>query len=300
LGERFSASKFWDEIRKYNAVEFNTLGAMIPILLKQPEKPDDKDNPVRVVLSAACPAWAWRPFEERFGVKIIEWFGMVDAPGYFINKDGKVGSMGKPCGNLEVKIVDDNDNELPSGKIGELVFRIKDLPQSETPTSYWEMPEKTYEAYGNGWFHTGDLAYKDEEGYFYFAGRKKEAIRVKGENVSAWEVENVINRHPKVLESAAIAVPSELGEDELKVIVVLREGEKMTPEELLDYCQDNMAYFKIPRYVEFRSFIPKTGTHRIRYAELKKEGITSNTWDREKAGYRIRAKEQLKEKLLKA
>ncbi len=101
IGERFSASKFWDECRKHNAVEFNTLGAMIPILLKQPERPDDGDNPVRVVLSAACPAYAWQPFEKRFQLRVIEWFGMVDSPGFLMNTTGKVGSMGRPLPGFE-------------------------------------------------------------------------------------------------------------------------------------------------------------------------------------------------------
>ena len=282
LGERFSASRFWDECRKYNAVEFNTLGAMIPILLKQPERPDDADNPVRVVLSAACPAYAWRPFEERFKLRIIEWFGMVDAPGFLLNRTGKVGSMGRPLPGFEFRVVDDEDRDLPPGKVGELVFRSSDGPGA---AFYYGKEEATAEAWRNGWFHSGDLAWIDEEGDFYYAGRKKASMRRRGENISAWEIESVVNQYPKVLESAAHAVPSELGEDEIKLVVVLKPGETATPAEILDFCQGKMAYYAIPRYVEFRDSLPKTGTHRIEYAVLKAEGITAKTWDREAAGY---------------
>ncbi len=284
IGERLSASRFWDEIRKYNAVEFNSLGAMIPILMKQPVRKDDADNPVRVVLSAATPKDVWEAFEKRFNLKIVEWFGMVDSPGYLINTEGKVGAMGRPIGETEFAIFDDKDNELPPGKMGELAFRVP----GERPTSYYKMEKETEEAYRGGWFHTGDLAYKDEEGWYYFAGRKKEAMRRRGENISSWEVEQVINSHPKVLESAAVGVPFELGEEDVKAVVVLKEGEGLSPEELLDFCQERMAYFMVPRYVEFKDSIPKTGTHRPIYPPLKKEGVTPNTWDREKAGYKLK------------
>lgn len=284
LGERFSASRFWDEVRRYNAVEFNSLGAMLPILMKQPERPDDRDNPVRVVLDAGCPKEIWRAFEKRFRVKIVEWFGMVDSPGYLLNTEGKVGAIGKPIGDTEFSIFDDGDRELPPGKVGELVFKLP----GERPTGYYKRVEETERAYKGGWFHTGDLAYRDEEGWFYFAGRKKESMRRRAENVSSWEVEAVINSHPKVLESAALGVPFELGEEDIKVCVVLKPGEQLSPEELLDFCQERMAYFMVPRYVEFKDSLPKTSTHRPIYPILKKEGVTPKTWDREKAGYKLR------------
>jgi crotonobetaine/carnitine-CoA ligase len=284
LGERFSASKFWDECRKYNAVEFNTLGAMIPILLKQPERPDDADNPVRVVLSAGCPAYAWQPFEERFKLRVIEWFGMVDSPGFLMNKTGKVGSMGKPLPGFEFRVVDDEDRDLPPGKVGELAFRSD---AGKASAFYYGKEDATNEAWRNDWFHSGDLAWMDGEGDFFYAGRKKASMRRRGENISAWEIESVANQHPSVLESAAHAVPSELSEDEIKLVIVLKPALTATPEEILDFCQGKMAYYAIPRYVEFRDSLPKTGTHRIEYSILKQEGITPGTWDREAAGYAV-------------
>jgi crotonobetaine/carnitine-CoA ligase len=284
IGERFSASKFWDECRKYNAVEFNTLGAMIPILLKQPERPGDGDNPVRVVLSAACPAYAWQPFEERFKLRVIEWFGMVDSPGFLMNTTGKMGSMGRPLPGFEFRVVDDEDRDLPAGKVGELVFRSD---AGKASAFYYGMEGATNEAWRNDWFHSGDLAWIDEEGDFFYAGRKKASMRRRGENISAWEIESVVNQYPAVLESAAHAVPSELSEDEIKLVVVLKPELTAAPEEILDFCQGKMAYYAIPRYIEFRDSLPKTGTHRIEYSILKQEGITPGTWDREAAGYAI-------------
>jgi crotonobetaine/carnitine-CoA ligase len=131
------------------------------------------------------------------------------------------------------------------------------------------------------------LAWVDEEGDFFYAGRKKASMRRRGENISAWEIESVINQHQAVLESAALAVPSELSEDEIKLVVVLKPEQTATPEEILDFCRGKMAYYAIPRYVEFRDSLPKTGTHRIEYSILKQEGITPLTWDREAAGYAV-------------
>jgi len=284
IGERFSASKHWDDCRKYNAVEFNTLGAMIPILLKQPEGPDDGDNPVRIVLSAGCPAYAWRPLEERFKLRLIEWFGMVDSPGFLMNTTGKVGSMGKSLPGFDFHVVDDEDRDVPPGKVGELVFRSD---AGKAAAFYYGKEDATNEAWRNDWFHSGDLAWIDEEGDFFYAGRKKASMRRRGENISAWEIESVVNQYPAVLESAAHAVPSELSEDEIKLVVVLKPEQTATPEEILDFCQGKMAYYAIPRYVEFRDSLPKTGTHRIEYTILKQEGITPETWDREAAGYAV-------------
>ncbi len=283
VSERFSAIRFWDETRAFEAVEFNHVGAVIPILLKQEPLASDRDNPMRVCLSAGCPPHAWEPFQHRFGVKIIEQFSMVDAPGYLINLDGRVGSMGKPVAGCEAAILDDDGGELPAGRVGELALRA-----AEGRTHYYlNQPEATDQAFAGGWFHTGDRAWRDDDGFYYYAGRKKESMRRRGENVSAWEVENVVNQFPGVIESAAHAVASELGEDEIKVVVVPRAGAGVDPAALLDFCAARMARYAVPRYVEIRREIPKTPTERPRYADLKAEGITERTWDREAAGYRL-------------
>ena len=284
LAEKFSASRFWDDCRKYDAVEFNTLGGMLSILMKQSPKPNDRDNPVRVVLSAACPANIWKEFEQRFDVRLVEFYGMVDSPGFLLNDVGRVGSMGKPIGGVEFRVVDDEDRPLGANQVGELVFKH---PMGQL-THYHKLPEATSEAYKGGWFHSGDLASFDDEGFYYFRGRKKASMRRRGENISAWEIESVLNEHPKVLESAAYAVPSELGEDEVMVAVILRPGESMKPAELLDFCQGRMAHYAVPRYVDFVEEIPKTGTQRVQYGTLRERGITPSAWDREKAGYQVK------------
>lgn len=284
VSERFSAARFWDEVREFEAVEFNHVGAIIPILMKQPARPADGNNPMRTCLSAGCPPHLWEGFEKRFGVRIVEQFSMVDAPGYLINHEGKVGSMGKPVAGCEAAVLDDDGNELAGGVTGELALRA-----AEGRTHYYlNQPEATETAYRGGWFHTGDLARRDEEGFFYYAGRKKESMRRRGENISAWEVENVVNQHPSVYDSAAHAVPSDVGEDDIKIVVVLRAAATLDPADLLDFCSERMAYYAVPRYVEFRDEIPKTPTERPRYADLKASGIGSSTWDREAAGYEVR------------
>jgi carnitine-CoA ligase len=279
VSERFSARRFWDETRAFEAVAFNHVGAIIPILLKQPPRPDDADNPVRTVLSAGCPLQAWEPFERRFGVRIVEQFSMVDAPGYLINLESRVGSMGKPVAGCEAVILDEGGAELPDGAVGELCLRA-----AEGRTHYYlNAPDATDEAYRDGWFHTGDLASRDADGFFFYAGRKKESMRRRGENVSAWEVENVVNAHPAVLSSAAHAVPSPLGEDDIKVVVVPQPGASIDPSDLVGFCEGRMATYAVPRYVEIVDAIPKTPTERPRYAELKARGVTATTWDRERA-----------------
>ena len=275
LAAKFSASRFWDDIRKYGAVEFNALGAIMPILLKQPARANDRDNPVRTVLSAACPEWAWREFETRFGVSILEFYGLVDHPGLLVNDDGTPGQMGRAIGPTEFE-VHNSDEESVVDEIGELVMRH---PNGRL-THYHKQPEATEKAFRNGWFHTGDLAIVDRSGSFTYAGRLKESMRRRGENISAWEIESVVNRHPGVLECAAHAVESPLGEDDVKLVVVLQDGISLDPEQIVEFCEGKMAPYAVPTYVEFRAQLPKTGTQRIQYAVLKAEGITPTTWSR--------------------
>ncbi len=283
LAERFSASQFWDDCRRYNVVSVSTLGGIIPILMKQPPRANDRDNPVRIAMSVGCPAASWREFEQRFGVRVIEWYGMSDAPGNLINTTGKLGSVGTPARGGEFRVVDDKDQTLPPGKLGQLLFRH----EVGAVTRYNNLPDATAESYRGGWFHSGDLAETDAEGYFYFRGRIKEAIRRRGENVSAWEIESVIDQHPKVRESAAFGIPSDMGDEDVAIAVVLQPGESMTPQELLTFCEGRLAYYAVPRFIEFIDELPKTGTQKIQKGVLKQRGRTAATWDREAAGVDI-------------
>ncbi|CAN5742139.1 ATP-dependent acyl-CoA ligase [soil metagenome] len=285
--KHFSASTFWSEIRSSGATVFLALGAMGNILYKAPVNPEDPDNHVRLAMVVPPPE-DLEGFEKRFNLRVIyETFGMTEGivtpPA--IAEPRRPGCCGRPTDGAEVMIVDDDDLKLGPHQVGEIVIR----PQEPFTmmSGYYQMPEETVQAFRNLWFHTGDQGYMDQDGYLYFVGRKKEAIRRRGENVSAFEVERIINRHPSVLESAAIAVPSELSEDDVKIVVVLKEGEHLQPEELVKFCEERMAYFMVPRFIEFRDALPKTPTERVEKYKLQLEGNKLETWDREKASYRL-------------
>lgn len=282
LSPRFSASRFWDEIRRYRATEFNFIGGMAPMLYNQPPRPDDGQHSVRLAMGAPVPRDLYADFVRRFNLHILEGFGMSElSPGLFMPYDQpRRNCMGLPITGHEAKVVDDDDCEVAPHIIGELVFRPT-LPYSMM-LGYYRMPEKTLEAFRNLWFHTGDFAYRDEDGYFYFVDRKKDAIRRRGENISSFEVEAVVNSHDAVAESAAFAVPSELGEDDVKVVVVLISGANLKPEDLIAYCEKRMARFALPRYLEFSDSLPKTATMRIEKYRLRENWSNAQTWDRER------------------
>jgi crotonobetaine/carnitine-CoA ligase len=299
LSKRFSASRLWDICRKYNVTIFNLLGAMPQFLLKQPKRPNDRENNVKTVLSAACPKEMIEPFEKRYNLKIIEFYGAVDGGGYLLGpffQKGPVpvGTMGKPLPGSVADIMDESGKLMSANEVGELVFLVNKAEIDQRKVTYYKDEESSKKKIREGndgqlWLHTGDLATKDKDGWFYFVDRKKDAIRRRGENISPWSIERVINQHEKVLESAAYAVKSsEFAEDEVMVSVVLKPGEKMTSEELLDYCQDKMAYFMIPRFIDFIKELPKSEVHRTLKLILKERGVTETTYDREKMGYEIK------------
>ena len=278
LSRKFSASRFIDTIRNYNATVFNTIGSVIPILMKHPEKPADRDNNVRIVFSAACPTDMWQPFEKRFGVTLYEGYGAVDGGGKGIMNLGTapVGSLGKPANPKEIKIVDDNDLPVPVGVSGELVFKIK---EKKRPVEYYKNEEASQQKSGGGWLRTGDLVRQDEKGFIYFVGRNTESMRKSGENVSAYEVEHVIMQHPAVEEVAVYAVASEMSEDEIMAAVRLVEGEALNAGELRNFLADKLAKYAVPRYVRFVDDFPKTTSHRIIKKTLEDEGVTDDTED---------------------
>lgn len=279
LSKRFSASRFWDEIRRYGVTTFNALGAMIPILMKQPERDNDRDNPVKVVFSAACPANVWEAFEQRFDVRIIEGYAAVDGGGFAVINAGNApkGSIGKPTNPY--RLVDDDGDDVPTGSSGELIFKVDDAQLRKV--EYYKNQAAGNARIVDGWFHTGDRLHADAAGNLYFDDRKTDSLRRRGENISAWEVERAINLHPAVLESAVFGVPSELGEDEVMAVIQLKPGEALTAPELVAHCEQRLAKFMIPRYIEFTEALPKTGTHRTQKGLLKKRGVGAGTWDRE-------------------
>jgi crotonobetaine/carnitine-CoA ligase len=286
--ERFSGSMFWQQVRKANATVFNSIGAIANFIYNQPRLENDGDNPVRVCAAFPMPPAIYEDFEKRYTLKVVEGYGLSELAIITYNPydQPKIGSCGKETHGFKVMIVDENDFEVARGQLGEIVAQPK-TPWS-TSLGYYNMPEKTIELTRNCMYHTGDWGYLDEDGFMYFMDRKKDYIRRRGENISSFEVERVVNAHPKVVESAAIGVHSEQSEDEVKVIIVTKTGDPLTPEELLSFCEECMPYFAVPRYVEFVESLPKTVTDRVQKNKLREFGITENTWDREKAGYKVK------------
>jgi carnitine-CoA ligase len=288
MHDRFSASGFWETCRAEGITAFNYQGALLLMLYKQPERSDDRDHPVRKAFGAPCPIDLWEPFEDRFGVTLTEVYGMTEIAIATENPphDRRIGAAGKACAQFDLLIVDESDRPVAARTPGEIVVRPK-LP-GVMIDEYFDMPTATVEAFRNLWFHTGDRGYLDEDGYLWFVDRMKDCIRRRGENISSFEVEKTLNGHPAVQESAAFAVESELSEDEVMVAVVLQPGAVLDPVELLDWAQDRLAHFAVPRYVRVLDALPKTPSQRIQKFKLRDDGITDDTWDRDSVGYRVR------------
>ena len=284
LAKKFSASRFWDDIRKYNVTAFNTIGAIIPILMKQPPRENDRINNVRFTVSAACPVDDWEKFEKRFGIKIYEVYGSIDGGGKSIMniRTAPVGSIGRPALNTIYRLVDNEGNDVPDGTPGQLIFESKGNKKS---VEYFKNEKASNDKVRGGWIYTGDLVKRDKNGYLYFVGRNAEFMRIKGENVSAYEVEHAIQKHPSVVEAAVYAVPSELAEDEIMTSISLVEGHTLKEADLIEFLKENLAKFAIPRFLKIVKEFPKTETQRIIKKELEKLGIVAGTYDAQKKQY---------------
>ncbi|MGZ3456392.1 MAG: class I adenylate-forming enzyme family protein [Polyangiales bacterium] len=277
LEPKFSASSFWRTVSESRATEVNTLAAVSNILMRRSREEFVPGHALRKIYGAPFNEETYRVFREEFGVPtLIEGYGMSEIPGVLNNPfEGPhaIGSMGKPSRHpdhsmpfAEMKVVDADGNDLPDGEIGELLVR--------TPLvmlGYYRDPEQTAAAFRDGWFVTGDLGKRDENGYFWFVARKKDIIRKRGENISGAELDRVIGAHPSVLEAAAIPVPSELGEDDILVAVVARPGETLSAEAIAAWCRDRLSPIKVPRYVVFVDALPKTATHRVEKYKMRSD-----------------------------
>ena len=277
LSKRFSARQFWDEVWKSKATLFNTIGAIIPILMKQPVRPHEQDHRVSHVISAGCPADMWEPFEKRFNITIWEAYAAIDGSGLIMNfGNAPKGSIGIPM-NSEIRLVDENGNDVPAGTPGELLFKVPRDKKSQV--EYYKNPQASQEKTRGEWEHTGDLMHQDKQGNLYFVGRSTDSMRRRGENVSAFDVEKEILKHPGVLEAAVYGVPSEMTEDEIMACIRPLEGQSIAPEEIIDFLADKLAKFAIPRYVRIVDDFPRTETFRIKKNELKNLGVTKDTFD---------------------
>lgn len=279
----FSASGYWSTVREHRLTNTVMLGAMAEILQQQPPRPDDADNPLEFAVMAPL-ASDVKGFSKRFGVGCASGYGMSEVGTVLCSPPELIvgGECGFPREFYEVKLVGDDGKEVPTGEIGELWVR-PDNPLI-VMQGYLNQPEKTAETLVDGWVRTGDAFRVDSEGRYFFADRMKDSLRRRGENISSFEVERVINEFPAVYESAAVGVPSDLGEDEIKVVIVPREGRTVDPVELTDYLVERMPYFMVPRYVEFVDELPKTPTLKILKNVLRDRGVPSEVWDREAAG----------------
>ncbi len=280
IGERFSVSRYWDEVRSLGATVFDFMGATLTMLWKQPPSARDIDNPARLGWGVPLPAWA-PDFEARFGCKLVELYGSTEVGGIIytpLNEDRRVGSCGKAMGPSQVCLVDDHGFVVPTGSPGELLVRPNE--PSVLMDGYWGMPDASLAAFKDQWFHTGDVLTEDADGYFYFVGRRKDMVRRRGENISSAEVEMDIEAHPEVMECAVVGVPSEMTEEEVMACIVLKNGSSLSPEELCDWCSTRMARFMVPRFIKYLPSLPKTPTDKVEKFRLIEQGATS-AWDRE-------------------
>ena len=277
LEPRFSASTFWKVAHASGATEVNTIAAASGILMRRPRSEYMHGHRLRKMFGAPFDAETYRVFRDEFNMPhVIEGFGMSEIPGALNNPfaaERRVGSMGKPSLHpnpafklTELKIVDDDGKDVPDGAIGELAVKTPIIMHG-----YFNDPEQTKNAFRDGWFMSGDLAWRDADGYYWFVARKKDIIRKRGENISGAELDRVIGNHPAVLESAAIPVPSDLGEDEILTAVVLREGMQVSAQEIADWCRERLAAIKVPRYVTFVDALPHTPTHRVEKFKMRQD-----------------------------
>lgn len=288
LEPKFSASGFWRTVRDNGATVTYLLGAMAAILLSRPPSPEDRDHTVRIALGGGVPERFHATFFERFGIPLVDGYASTETNFVFASgiPSERPGTMGRLMPGAEARIVDENDSPLPDGVAGELLLR-PDEPFSFA-TGYFQMPDKTVEAWRNYWFHTGDRVVRDPDGHYRFIDRVKDAIRRRGENVSSWEVETVLMDHPAVVACAVFAVPSELGEDEVAAAIQPRPGASIDPIDLMRFCETRLAYFAVPRFLRFVDQMPLTENGKIRKVALRDAGITADMWDREAAGYTLK------------
>ena len=281
---RFSASGFFATLAARRATVTYLLGAMVPILLSRPAAAEEKGHRVRIALAPGVPGHFHAEFRERTGIALLDGYGSTETNFVIGTEIGgtRPGTMGRIFEGFAARVVDEEDNEVPDGTPGELLLR------AEAPfafaTGYFGTPEKTVEAWRNLWFHTGDRVIREPDGYFKFVDRLKDAIRRRGENISSFEVEQVLLSHPDIATAAAYPVRSELAEDEVMAAIVRRSGSALDEVSIIRFCETRMPYFAVPRFLEFVDVLPTTENGKIQKYKLRERGITAQTWDREAAG----------------
>jgi crotonobetaine/carnitine-CoA ligase len=283
----FTTTTFWDLIRRTGTTAATVLGTMASWLLAQPVRPDDADTPLRSTFVIPLSVDA-AVFGDRFGCRVLTCYNMTEVSVPLVSEERPrvLGTCGRPRPGVHARLVDEHDVEVPAGQVGELLVRT-DVPWTLL-SEYWQQPEATAHAWRNGWFHTGDAFRVDDNGNWFFVDRMKDAIRRRGENISSIEVESEVLAHPSVAEAAAVAVPSEHGEDDVLVVVAPAPGAALEPAELVAFLVPRMPHFAVPRYIRVLEELPKTPTAKVLKAQLRTEGLTPSTWDRDAAGISVK------------
>ncbi len=280
---KFSASRWIDHVRDSGVTVTNFVGVMMDFAWKQPPRPDDRDNRLRCVYAAPTASTIVEQFRARYGIEaFVDAFGLTETSAPIMSPYG----VPRPAGAaglantewFDVRLVDpETDREVAPGEIGELV--VRPVHPWTCSNGYYNMPEKTVEAWRNLWFHTGDALRRDEHGWYYFVDRFKDALRRRGENISSYEVEQAILGHPSVVEAAVLGVPADqdAGEDEVLAVVVV--SDLVAPGDILTWCRGRIPAFAIPRYVRIVGALPKTPSEKVRKSALREDGVTPDTYD---------------------
>jgi crotonobetaine/carnitine-CoA ligase len=283
IRDAFSTTYFWEDIAKFRCTTTGFTAAVANFLYRQPSHPGDAETPLRNIVSAPLIPEI-DDFCRRFGVRVYTTYNMTELSGPIVSEwnPTNLRSCGRVRPGYLARVVDEHDVDVAPGTAGELIVQSSD--RDALMRGYFGMPEETAQAWRGGWFHTGDAFRYDGEGNFYFIDRQKDSIRRRGENISSLEVESEVNAYPSVLESAAIPVPSEWGEDEVMVVVVPRPDMVLDPAALTEFLIGRCPRFMIPRYVDVVTELPKTPVGKIRKSALRDQGVTTHTWDRDAAG----------------
>lgn len=271
LIEKYSASQYWDIVIKYNGTVVSLIAMPIKTLLLQPPSNYDRNHSVRLGFAALQLApEEWNEFRERFNIHLIQFFGLTEGPGQKLASplsDIRENTLGRPIGDTLVRLVDEDDADVNFGEVGEIIVKSKSA--YGLMKGYLGMPEETANALRNGWLHTGDLAWQDDDGYFRYYSRKKDMIKRAGEDISPKEIEEFLMEHPAIHEAAVIGVPDELREEAVKAFILLKEGENISADIVLEYCRDNLAEYKVPQYIEIVNDFERDQVGRIQKKKLR-------------------------------
>ena len=276
MAEQFSASKYMEQARRYGATTTSLVAATAKMILAQPRHELDGHNSFRLVMYAiAITEEQWTEFETRFKVKLSDLWGLTETLAETTMNPPDL-EMKRNCIGLcrlgnEMKIVDDEGKEVSPGTVGEIV--VHGVPGRTIMKGYYKNPEATAQTIRDGWLYTGDNGSMDEDGYFHFVDRKKDMIKRGGENVAAVEVEYVLSLHPKVQEAAVVGVPDPMRDEAIMALIVLQEGECCTEEEIISFCKERLAKFKVPSFVDFKKSFPKTSIGKIQKNLLRQEAL---------------------------